>query len=172
MLTNGQRHASIELACGLAEEVVRTFGKVRLCAFGTSMVPSILPGDLLAIQKAGLQEIALGEVVLFSQKGRLFIHRVVDRQVSSTADSLEEPCLITRGDRLAHNDPPVTSRELLGRVVSVERGNRRVELLAQPVRPNRLIVRLLRTSDRATCLYLRIAAYWRAIFLREAKCRV
>jgi len=102
----------------------------------------------------------------------LFIHRVVDRQVSSTADSLEEPCLITRGDRLAHNDPPVTSRELLGRVVSVERGNRRVELLAQPVRANRLIIRLLRTSDRATFLYLRIAAYWRAIFLREAKCRV
>lgn len=172
MPTNGQRHASIELACGLAEEVVRTFGKVRLCAFGTSMVPSILPGDLLAIQKAGLQEIAVGEVVLFSQNGRLFIHRVVDRQVSSTGDSLEEPCLITRGDRLGHNDPPVSSGELLGRVVSVERGNRQVELLAQPVRSNRLIVRLLRTSDRATYFYLRIAAYWRAIFLREAKCRV
>jgi len=161
MLMSAPGNPSIELASALAGEIVRTFGEVRLCAFGTSMVPSILPGDVMAIRKADLQEVSRGEVVLFSQRGRLFIHRVVDRELSSTADCIEETCLITRGDRLCHNDPPVFSRDLLGRVVSVERGNRKVQLLAQPNLPIPWIARLLRASDRATYFYLRLAACWR-----------
>ena len=66
-----QGNASIELACGLAEEVVRTFGEVRLRVFGTSMVPSILPGDLVLIQRASLHEISAGEVVLFLRDGTI-----------------------------------------------------------------------------------------------------
>jgi signal peptidase I len=142
--------------------------------FGTSMVPSIHPGDLLTIQRAGLAEISPGEVVLFLQKERLFVHRVVDRKFAGTRDSLAESCLITRGDRLRHDDPPVSSAELLGRVVCVERDNRKVEIPSQ--RSNRLMVRLLQTSDRATYLYLRLAACWRTLFitgfLRGGNCRV
>ena len=170
MLADAQRNTSIELACGLAEEVVRTFGEVRLRVFGTSMVPSILPGDLVSIHRASLQEISPGEVVLFLQRGRLFVHRVVARKVVATADSPEEPCLITRGDRLRHDDPPVSSHELLGRVVSVERDNRKIKLLNHG--SNRLTIRMLQTSDRATYLYLRLAARWRTLFLRRAKCQV
>ena len=103
------------------------------------------------------------------EKGRLFVHRVVDRKVAAAADSPEESCLITRGDRLRHDDPPVSSLELLGRVVSIERDNRKVELPA--TRSNRLIVRLLQSSDRVTYLYLRLAACWRNLFLGRAKCQ-
>ena len=52
----------------------------------------------------------------------------------SCTDSSERPCanrgeslLTTRGDRLLHNDPPVSSIELLGRVISIERGDFRAE---------------------------------------------
>jgi len=164
-----QGNASIELACGLAEEVVRAFGEVRLRVFGTSMVPSILPGDLVLIQRASLHEISPGEVVLFLQEGRLFVHRVVGRKVAASADRPEESWLITRGDRLRHEDPPVTAPELLGRLVSIERDNQKVELPAHE--PSRLIVRLLQSSDRVTYLYLRLAAGWRNLFLRRAKCQ-
>jgi signal peptidase I len=170
MLVDPQGNASIELACGLAEEVVRTFGQVRLRVFGTSMVPAILPGDLVSIHRARLQDISPGEVVLFLQKSRLFVHRVVDRKGMATLNSPEEPRLITRGDRLRHNDLPVSSPELLGRVVSIERNNRNVELLASG--PNRLIAALLQSSDRVTSVYLRLAAYWPDLFQRRAKCRV
>ena len=161
--------ASIELACGLAEEVVRTFGEVRLRVIGTSMVPSVLPGDLISIRRASLHEVSPGEVVLFLQNKRLVIHRVVDRKVVAMAGGSEEPCLITRGDRVRQEDPPVSSSELLGRVVSIERDNRKVELLATGL--NRPIARLLQSSDRVTSLYLRLAACWRTIFLRGTKCR-
>jgi hypothetical protein len=133
------------------------------------MVPSILPGDLVLIQRASLHEISPGEVVLFLQKGRLFVHRVVDRKIVATAGQLEESCLITRGDRLRHEDPPVTEPELLGRLVSIERDNQKVGVPA--LEPNRLIVRLLQSSDRVTYFYLRLAAAWRSLFLRRAKCQ-
>lgn len=159
----------MELACGLAEEVVRTFGGVRLRVSGTSMVPSILPGDFVSIHQARLHDISPGEVVVFSRNGRFVVHRVVDRKVKAGADSPEETCLITRGDRLRHNDTPISSLELLGRVVSIERDSRKVELLSTG--SNRPIARLLRASDRLTCLYLRLAACWRTLFLRRAKCQ-
>jgi signal peptidase I len=159
---NGRGNVPAALASGLAGEVVRTFGEVRLRVFGTSMAPSILPGDLISIQRAGLREIFPGEVVLFSQKGRFFVHRVVCRAecLDEPFAAQGEPCLITRGDRLCHNDPPVSSSELLGRVISIERDGRQVESTAQPSGWKRVIVRLLQTSDYATYAYVRLAALW------------
>jgi signal peptidase I len=169
MLTDRGGNASIELACGLAEEVVRTFGGVRLRVSGTSMVPSILPGDLISIHQASLHEIFPGEVVVFLQEGRFVVHRVVDRKGAANTDGPHGTCLITRGDRLRKDDPPVSSLELLGRVVCIERGNRKVKLPATG--SNHPMVRLLRASDRVTYLYLRLAACWRTLFLGRAKCR-
>jgi len=78
-LMNRPENESTTLACSLAGEVVRRFGKVRLRVFGTSMLPSILPGDLISVQRAGLSGISSGEIVLYSREGRLFAHRVVGR---------------------------------------------------------------------------------------------
>jgi signal peptidase I len=161
------RNPSTELACGLAEEIVRSFGEVRLRVFGTSMVPCILPGDVVAIRRACVREISRGDVVLYSRKGRLFVHRVVNQIVSRSATDLEEPCLITRGDRLAQDDPPVQEQELLGRVMRVERGNRNVEFSARAHGSGQWILRLMLASDRATFLYLRLAAFREAILRKE-----
>jgi hypothetical protein len=58
---------------------------------------------------------------------------------------------------------------LLGRLVSIERDNQKVALL--PHKPNRLIVRLLQSSDRVTYLYLWLAAGWRNLFFWRTKCQ-
>ena len=170
MLTVAHVNASVEQACGLAEEVVRAFGEVRLRVFGTSMVPSILPGDVVSIRRARSDEIRLGEMVLFVDKGRFFVHRVVGRKVFAPAGVPEQVFLITRGDRLRQDDPPVPPPALLGRVVSLERNNRRIDL---PVPESHgPLARLFRASDRATYLYLRLVDCWRTLFLRRAKCQV
>ncbi len=169
-LMNRSESVSTTLACSLAGEVVRTFGEVRLRVFGTSMVPSILPGDLISVQSAALAGIFSGEIVLYSREGRLFAHRVVGR-----AGSHDDPRLLTRGDRLSHNDPPVSSSELLGRVTSVQcgdgRGHRQLRRAVHPNAWEQMIVRVLRTSDRATYLYLRLAVHWRTYFSRRASCQ-
>ena len=157
-------------ACGLAGDIVRTFGEIRLRVFGTSMVPSILPGDLISIQRASLSEISPGEIVLYSREGRLFAHRVVAR-----AGTQDDPQLVTRGDRLSHNDPPVSSSELLGRVTSIQsadgRGLRQIRPAARLSAWEQMVLRVLRTSDRATYLYLRLEGYWRSFFSGGAACQ-
>ncbi|MGH9681443.1 MAG: hypothetical protein ACRD4Y_15965, partial [Candidatus Acidiferrales bacterium] len=109
------------IGCDLASEVARTYGELRLRVFGTSMAPSLLPGDLISVRRAQISEISIGDVILYSRNARLFAHRVIARTRNSG-----QPCLITRGDRLRQDDPQVSSAELLGRVVSVERGLRQV----------------------------------------------
>jgi signal peptidase I len=168
---NSRQDSSTAVASGLAEEVVRTFGQVRLRAFGTSMVPAILPGDLISIQRAGLAEISSGQIVLYSKKDRLFIHRVVRHSVISISGNVNEPCLITRGDRLLQDDPPVTSSELLGRVVFIERGKIQFKPEAQPSGCRSLFARVLRSSDRATYLYLRLAARAQLFTFGGTSCR-
>jgi signal peptidase I len=159
-----------KLGCGLAGEVVRKFGEVRLRVFGTSMVPSVLPGDLISVQSTDISEVSTGEIVLYSREGRLFAHRVVGR-----AGSHDDPRLLTRGDRLSHNDPPVSSSELLGRVTSIQcgdgRDHRQVRLAAPLSTREQMIVRILQTSDRATYLYLRLAGHWRSFFSGRAECQ-
>src|SRR2546430_105353 len=68
-----------------------------------------------------MAEIRQGHVVLFVRDGRFFAHRVVGK-------IRREECtlLVTRGDRLKENDPPVSPAELLGRVTGVIRGSRRL----------------------------------------------
>jgi signal peptidase I len=164
------QNVSTTLACGLAGEIVRTFGGVRLRVFGTSMVPSVLPGDLISVQRANLSEISPGEIVLYLRDGRLFVHRVVAR-----AGSHDDPRLITRGDRLSYNDPLVSSSELLGRVTSIQthdgRGHREVRPTTSMSVWQQMFVHVLRTSDRATYLYLRLAGYLPSIFSRRPACR-
>jgi signal peptidase I len=163
-------NARTTLACGLAGDVVRRFGGVRLRVFGTSMVPSILPGDLISVQRADLSEISPGEIVLYSRDERLFAHRVVAR-----AGGHHDSRLITRGDRLSYTDPPVSSLELLGRVTSIQcgdgRGCRPVRPAARVRRWAQMAARVLQISDRATSVYLRLSRYWRCFLCGRAACR-
>jgi signal peptidase len=100
----------------LLSVVLRRTGKARLKVTGTSMLPAIRPGDVLRIHHTALERIEAGDVVLVAWGGRLLAHRVVEVMKNVAGGSL-----ITRGDNHAHTDPPVSERELLGRVVAIER---------------------------------------------------
>ena len=131
----------------LAIEVLRTFGEIRFVAHGVSMLPSILPGDMMVVRKAHFSEIRAGDVVLYARNECFFAHRVI------STDSQEK--LITRGDALAFADSPIGERELLGRVVSIIR-----QLKTFPVtrHPGAWIVLqrwVLQRSDFATRGFLR-----------------
>ena len=81
MNRSGTESAAVK--CELAGEVVRAFGELRLRVLGTSMVPSLHPGDLVSIQRASPSEVSTGEIALYLREGRLFAHRVVARAGSS-----------------------------------------------------------------------------------------
>lgn len=103
----------------LAADVLRVCGTLHLKVGGTSMLPSVWPGDLVTIQSVVDDEVVPGEIVLVLRDNRFFVHRLVERR-------LVEDCLllITRGDAMPHNDPPAAASQLLGRVTRISRGNR------------------------------------------------
>jgi len=95
----------------LATEILRSGGAIRLQALGTSMLPSIWPGDVLCIEsKSG--EASPGDIVLVARDRRFFIHRLIEKRDSQW---------ITRGDSLPQNDAPVAEPQVLGKVRAIHR---------------------------------------------------
>jgi len=104
---------------GLTVEALRRCGTVRLRAWGTSMLPTLWPGDLLTVQAATRDHVIPGDIVLVLRDKRCFVHRLVAQQASADRVSV-----ITCGDAMPDHDPPAAATELLGRVIGVRRGNR------------------------------------------------
>jgi hypothetical protein len=166
-------------------EVLRAFGEAKLAVTGTSMLPSVWPGDILEVRRASATEILAGEIALFERGGRLFAHRVVSRVVEKVPrvnTAVGEPgvdgedtgatgsrvLLVTRGDRLREADPPVEPEQVLGRVTGVLRGNSsvvpkapRMPSLSGLTRWVRIASWALSRSDLATRLLVRLHGAWR-----------
>jgi Peptidase S24-like len=100
----------------LAAEALRRFSEVRFVARGSSMVPSIYPGDCLTVQTFGAETPRRGEIVLYQRDGEFCVHRIVG--ILSKGGAL---FYVLQGDALTDYDPPVAACELLGRVTSLER---------------------------------------------------
>ena len=105
----------------LTAQMLRHRGTVNLKAWGTSMLPSVWPGDVLTIQSVSHEEIVPGDIVLVMRDSRFCVHRLIEGRPSCDCT-----LWITRGDALPHNDPPVASPQLLGRVTGIRRGKRSV----------------------------------------------
>jgi Peptidase S24-like len=92
--------------CQLFIQALRSYGYASLRVTGTSMWPALWPGDTVEIRTAQLNEIKTGELAAFARDDRIFIHRVIRKAI--------DDALVTRGDALPVEDPPVRVSELLG----------------------------------------------------------
>ena len=109
----GEIHA---LKCELAAESLRKSGSLRLRVTGWSMLPTILPGDMLWIEQARNQAVSEGDIVLCARDRRFAVHRVVAKGDKSG--------VMTRGDAMPQADPLVPHRALLGKVAFIERNGK------------------------------------------------
>ena len=98
----------------LLAEVLSRFGEVRLRVSGSSMRPAIRAGDVLVIGRCVMEEISSGDVVLFRSGQRLVAHRVTGKHGGARAG-----VMITKGDALSQEDPPVAFSNVLGRVIAI-----------------------------------------------------
>lgn len=153
-------------------ELLRRRYAITLKAWGTSMLPSLWPGDVLTIQSAANGELAAGDVVLILRENRFFVHRLVGLRM------VEGRLLwVTRGDGMSHDDPPAAGCELLGSVTNVCRGNRNFVPSRQMSLPKSAIAWMLCRCGRFRSLVLRIHAIGQhavlsrvTAFLREVFC--
>jgi signal peptidase I len=107
--------------CSLATELLQTAGRLQFRATGLSMVPTLWPGDCLTIQSYNFEDAQAGDVVLYARGGRLFVHRIIRKCRLAGTKSL-----ITRGDCMTEEDPPVQEKDLLGRVIAIDRRGSRI----------------------------------------------
>jgi signal peptidase I len=146
-----------EACCDLVEEVARSSGKVHLKVTGASMVPALWPGDLLTVRTCDLSELSPDAIIVFRQKQRLIVHRLMHR----TGDQI-----VTRGDARPCLDDPIAAGEIVGCVESVLRNGR-------PVNPRislwqRSVAAALRRSEWCTWFFLRFSSRMRRMGIAGA----
>jgi hypothetical protein len=101
----------------LVAELLARFGRVRIRARGTSMLPTIQAGDVLDIQSCSADQVLDGDILLVNRAGALRAHRMV------SGSGCNARSVVTRGDAHWCPDDAVDGSEVLGRVVRVTRGN-------------------------------------------------
>lgn len=115
-VNNESRQVKLELAI----DVLRSAGEAKLAVSGSSMLPSIWPGDVLEVHRVAAADLALGDVVVFARENRLVVHRVLGLNCER-----DEVVIITQGDRSPRSDSPVSASELLGKIKAIQRRGRK-----------------------------------------------
>ena len=108
-------HAAADTGIELAQEVLANFGQLRLGVTGGSMLPAIVPGDVLSFASRPTRSLVPGQVILTRYHGKLIAHRLV---------ACRPDTLLTQGDSLPNADLPVSPSNVLGVMVRHERGPR------------------------------------------------
>jgi hypothetical protein len=120
------------------------------------MLPTLWPADVLCIEARPASALLPGEIVLVDVDGYLRAHRAV-----GNAWFHGEEWLITRGDALPQNDPPVAPAQLLGVVTLVNRGNRQFRPRTKLGVLEGALAKFLQSSPRLARFLLRLQRLFR-----------
>jgi signal peptidase I len=140
--------------CELAAEVLRCCGTLRLQVTGWSMLPAIWPGDILFVETATTNGVREGDVVLFGRDRRFCAHRIVKK--------LDGSKFVTRGDANPWPDPVVHSEQLLGRVSSIVKNEKRIVVRSSRTFFERAIAAIVRHSHLCARILVSVRG-WAAI---------
>ncbi len=110
-----------------SHELLKLGYAVRFRAGGQSMFPTIKDGEMITVEPVATDEIKRGDIVLYRFKRGVIAHRVVS--IEKQAGSGHR--FILRGDSSAMCDAPVEAEKVLGRVISVEREGRNINLASR-----------------------------------------
>jgi signal peptidase I len=150
LLTNG---VDGSLKQELMLDVLRKYGSCRLQVSGTSMLPTLRPGDTVSIESKGLTALKLGDIVLYERCGRFFLHRLVALPAERFPGRL-----VTRGDSMPQADPAVRVESVLGVLATVRRGENWIAVPGTMPRMTRVAAALLARSGGLVRLALYIAS--------------
>jgi hypothetical protein len=115
-------HASDPEVAALAREILSRGAGFCFRATGWSMHPLVQDGDILHARPLVWSKLSIGDILLVAHGGNnLLAHRLM-----CISNSLGQPRLITRGDALDHEDPPLEPDNYLGHVWMITRQERRI----------------------------------------------
>ena len=121
-MKNGIEMSSSQLARA-SQDLLAAGYKVRFRAKGRSMEPTIMAGDLLTVAPVDDNDVRVGQIVMIvSDKGRAIVHRIVSCRNDGPRELIQ-----TCGDNASVKDKPVEKQQILGKIVEVLRGGKRVD---------------------------------------------
>lgn len=147
----------------LLVQALTEHGSCRFLVSGSSMLPTLWPGDLVLIQRRPLQQLVVGDVVLHQSDGRFFLHRLESCQTHD-----DRVYFVTRGDAMPQRDPPFSSAHLLGVLAGVQRDGDWLSLPLRMPATARVLAALVRRSSQFSRLFL-LAHERRAVFVANQK---
>lgn len=110
----------------LVGEGVAGGGRIRLEVATDSMRPLINPKDKIVVRGGGIDDLTRGDILLFLRDGNLLAHRLLFKQKGG-----DEIGLVTKADNAFIADEPISCRQLLGRIITIEKGSRTINLEAR-----------------------------------------
>jgi len=88
---------------------------ISVSVTGPSMFPLLLSGDKVLVKKCSLEELSIGDIVVWSEQPEKWVaHRIISWVRSSVP-----PLIVTKGDLYYQADPPIEFDRILGKVVAV-----------------------------------------------------
>ena len=106
-------HSFVELTA----ELLNRGCCIRFQATGHSMYPAIKDGEIIKVEPVEPSQIKKGDILLYRVKKGVIAHRVVHIERRNGGP----PFFVLRGDSLEACDGIVEPRQVIGRVISVER---------------------------------------------------
>lgn len=85
---------------------------------GSSMFPILLPTDKVLVKKCVLDELSVGDVIVWSEPDSFTF---VAHRILSIAPDAAPPCIVTKGDSCEKPDSPVELERVVGKVIAVLR---------------------------------------------------
>ena len=116
-----------DLFTDVSTELLRSGQSIRFRAPGRSMHLTIKEGEIITVQPVAPSAVKIGDIILYRFEGGVIAHRVVRIERGEDGGSR----FILRGDASGVPDEPVEPSQVLGKVVSVERGGRSIDLYSR-----------------------------------------
>lgn len=105
------------------EDMLSSAYDLRISIAGASMSPSFRSGDIVIIKSANAAEVAIGDIIVCRSADGMIAHRLI-RKYKNNGNMV----LVTKGNSLPNFDNPVFPEDVLGKVVAIERGKRKINL--------------------------------------------
>ncbi len=167
-----------QLFIDMSTELLRQGKNVRFQAPGLSMHPAIKEGETITVAPIAPFDIKRGDILLYIAGRKVIAHRVVSIKkeksdsISHTSTHSKELrsklIFILRGDASLTCDDPVEEQQVLGKVVSVERDGRSLDLYS---RKARMLHIAYAWASRFKRLILSLLRQWGQIIIFNKKYR-
>ncbi len=147
----GESESPPDVFSDVSAELLRRGARVRFRATGRSMQPTILEGEAITVEPVAPAAVTRGDILLYRWERGVIAHRVI--RIERTNDgAVTQPSVLSppssvlgaqssvlspqssftlRGDASLSCDTPVQPEQVIGKVVAVERGGRRIDLASR-----------------------------------------